>query len=66
MAMLRGRSYVLPDDVCDLVPDVLRHRLALSYEALADELTADMLIEQIVAKVPRPDPPMAHPGGERA
>ena len=63
LAMLRGRTYVLPDDVTDLVPDVLRHRLALSYEALADELTADAIIERIVAKVPRPDPPMAHPGG---
>jgi len=61
MAMLRGRTYVLPDDVSDLVPDVLRHRLALSYEALADELTADAIIERIVAKVPKPDKPMAHP-----
>jgi MoxR-like ATPase len=66
MAMLRGRRYVLPDDVTDLVPDVLRHRLALSYEALADELTADAIIARIVAKVPRPDPPMGHPGGDRA
>ncbi|MDL2338963.1 MAG: MoxR family ATPase, partial [Pseudomonadota bacterium] len=65
MAMLRGRAYVLPDDVTDLVPDVLRHRLALSYEALADELTADTLIERILAKVPKPDPPMAHPSGAR-
>ena len=61
MAMLRGRTYVLPDDVSDLVPDVLRHRLALSYEALADDLTADSIIERIVAKVPKPDKPMAHP-----
>jgi MoxR-like ATPase len=61
MAMLRGRTYVLPDDVSDLVPDVLRHRLALSYEALADDLTADAIIERIVAKVPKPDRPLAHP-----
>ena len=60
MAMLRGRSYVLPEDVVDLVPDVLRHRLVLSYEALADGLTADALIQRIVAKVPQPDKPMAH------
>ncbi|MBX9793847.1 MAG: MoxR family ATPase [Burkholderiaceae bacterium] len=66
MAMLRGRSYVLPDDVTDLVPDVLRHRLALSYEALADELTADTIIARIVAKVPRPDPPMGRPGDGHA
>ncbi|HOX68481.1 MAG TPA: MoxR family ATPase [Burkholderiaceae bacterium] len=62
MAMLRGRNYVLPDDLGDLVPDVLRHRLALSYEALADELTADAIIDRIVAKVPRPQPPMGQPG----
>ena len=60
MAMLRGRTYVLPDDVVDLVPDVLRHRLVLSYEALADGLTADALIERIVAKVARPNAPMSN------
>ena len=37
--MLRGRRYALPEDMTDLVPDVLRHRLVLSYEALADNLT---------------------------
>ncbi|MBP6225533.1 MAG: MoxR family ATPase [Rhizobacter sp.] len=66
MAMLRGRNYVLPDDLGDLVPDVLRHRLALSYEALADELTADAIIERIVAKVARPQPPMGQPGSAHA
>ena len=60
MAMLRGRTYVLPEDVVDLVPDVLRHRLVLSYEALADGLTADALIERIVAKVARPNAPMSN------
>ena len=60
MAMLRGRSYMLPEDVVDLVPDVLRHRLVLSYEALADSLTADAIIQRIVAKVAKPEKPMAH------
>ncbi|HUG24089.1 AAA family ATPase [Piscinibacter sp.] len=60
MAMLRGRAYALPDDVVDLVPDVLRHRLVLSYEALADALSADQIVAQIVQKVPKPDKPMAH------
>ena len=41
LAFLRGRSYALPEDVIDLVADVLRHRLVLSYEALADGLDAD-------------------------
>lgn len=36
LAMMRGRRYVLPEDVSDLVPDVMRHRLVLSYEALAE------------------------------
>ncbi len=60
MAMLRGRSYALPEDVMDLVSDVLRHRLVLSYEALADGLTADQIILKIVQKIPKPDKPMAH------
>jgi len=60
MAMLRGRSYALPEDVVDLVPDVLRHRLVLSYEALAEGLSPDQIVSQIVAKVPKPDKPMSH------
>jgi len=66
MAMLRGRTYALPDDVIDLVPDVLRHRLVLSYEALADALTADQIVAQIVQKVPKPDKPMAHHPDDRS
>ncbi|MBS0318029.1 MAG: MoxR family ATPase, partial [Proteobacteria bacterium] len=54
LAMLRGRSYALPEDVADLAPDVLRHRLVLSYEALSEGLSADDLIARIMAKVPRP------------
>ena len=41
LAMLRGRNYALPEDMADLVPDVLRHRLVLSYEALSEGLSAD-------------------------
>ena len=48
LALLRGRGYVLPEDVTDLVPDVLRHRLVLSYEALADGVTADALIRTLL------------------
>ena len=58
LAFLRGRGYVLPQDVVDLVPDVLRHRLVLSYEALSDGLSADQLIEQILRAVPVPDKPL--------
>jgi MoxR-like ATPase len=65
MAMMRSRSYALPEDLADLVPDVLRHRLVLSYEALADGLTPDQIVSQIVQKVPKPDKPLAHHADER-
>ncbi len=58
LAFLRGRAYVLPEDVVDLVPDVLRHRVVLSYEALADGQTADGLIHRILAQLPPPDKPL--------
>ncbi len=60
MAMLRGRSYALPEDMSDLVPDVLRHRLVLSYEALSEGLTADDIIIRVMAKVPPPPKPLQH------
>jgi MoxR-like ATPase len=60
LAMLRGRDYVLPEDMADLVPDVLRHRLVLSYEALSEGLSADALIGKIMAKIPQPSKPLAH------
>ena len=60
MAMLRGRSYALPEDMADLVPDVLRHRLVLSYEALSEGLSADIVIGKIMAKIPQPAKPLAH------
>ncbi|WP_372527990.1 AAA family ATPase [Piscinibacter sp.] len=66
LAMLRARSYALPEDVTDLVADVMRHRLVLSYEALAEGLNADHIISQIVHKVPQPEKPMAHHSDERA
>ena len=59
LAFLRGRGYVLPEDVTDLVPDVLRHRLVLSYEALSDGQSADALIARIMQAVPVPDKPLA-------
>jgi MoxR-like ATPase len=58
LAFLRGRAYVLPEDVTDLAPDVLRHRLSLSYEALSDALTADALIHRIMQHVPAPEKPL--------
>ncbi|MDP3522595.1 MAG: MoxR family ATPase [Hydrogenophaga sp.] len=60
LAMLRGRSYALPEDMVDLVPDVLRHRVVLSYEALAEGLTADQVVDKIMAKIPPPAKPLEH------
>jgi MoxR-like ATPase len=54
LALLRGRDYVLPQDIVDVAPDVLRHRLVLSYEALADGVQVDDLIAQVLATVPAP------------
>jgi len=60
LAMLRGRSYALPEDMADLVPDVLRHRLVLSYEALSEGLTADAVVSKIMGKIAQPAKPLAH------
>jgi MoxR-like ATPase len=54
LALLRGRGYVTTSDVRDLALDVLRHRLVLSYDALADNVTADELLERVLAAVPEP------------
>ena len=61
LAMLRGRRYVLPEDIADLVPDVLRHRVVLSYEALAENITPDDIVQRVLKKIPMPDKPLAHP-----
>ncbi|MBQ3811181.1 MAG: MoxR family ATPase [Kiritimatiellae bacterium] len=53
-AMLRGRAYATPQDVKEVAPDVLRHRVLLSYEAEAEELTPDAAIARILAEVPVP------------
>jgi MoxR-like ATPase len=61
LAMLRGRRYVLPEDVTDLVPDVMRHRIVLSYEALAEGIDAEAIVGAVLKKVPVPDKPLEHP-----
>jgi MoxR-like ATPase len=58
LAFLRGRSYVVPQDVIDLVPDVFRHRLVLTYEALAEAITADELVHRFLRKIPAPEKPL--------
>jgi MoxR-like ATPase len=54
LALLRGRTYVLTADVADCFLDVTRHRLVLSYEALADAVSTDGILEQVLAQVPAP------------
>ena len=55
LAFLYGRDYVLPDDVRELALDVLRHRIVLSYEALADDVTADTIITKVLDAVAEPE-----------
>ncbi|MBA8824770.1 MoxR-like ATPase [Saccharopolyspora lacisalsi] len=54
LALVRGRDYVLPQDVVDVVPDVLRHRLVLSYDALADGVPVDHIVNRVLQTVPLP------------
>jgi MoxR-like ATPase len=54
LAVIRGRRYVLPSDVTELAPDVLRHRIVPSFTALAEQVSADMILERLVAAVPAP------------
>jgi MoxR-like ATPase len=55
LSLLRGRNYALPEDVRSLAPDVLRHRLVLSYEALGDNVTPDDVIRAILTAIPPPE-----------
>lgn len=54
LALVRGRSYALPQDVFDVAPDVLRHRLVLSYEALAQGRSVEDVLARILSTVPAP------------
>ncbi len=54
MALLRGRDYVVPQDVFDVTPEVMRHRIVLSYEAIARDINADHIVSRIMSTVPAP------------
>jgi MoxR-like ATPase len=58
LAFLRGRTYVLPQDVTDLVPDAFRHRIVLTYEALAAGISSDQVIHRIMQQIPAPEKPL--------
>jgi MoxR-like ATPase len=54
LALIRGRDYVLPQDVLDVSADVLRHRLVLSYDALADGVPVEHIVNRVLQTVPLP------------
>jgi MoxR-like ATPase len=58
LAFVRGRDYVLPEDVLDMVLDVLRHRLVLSFEALSDDVSSDTLLRTLIGRIPVPVVPL--------
>jgi MoxR-like ATPase len=62
LAFLRDRDYALPSDASDLARDVLRHRVVLSYEALADDISPDDLLGPVLDAVPLPDIPLRERG----
>ena len=54
LALVRGRDYVIPQDVIEVIPDVLRHRLVLTYDALADEISPEIVINRVLQTVAMP------------
>ena len=58
LAFVRGRSYALPQDVLDMAPDVMRHRVVPSYEALSDNVTSDDILKRIFERIPIPVVPL--------
>jgi MoxR-like ATPase len=55
LAIIRGRNYIMPEDVHSLFHDVLRHRVVLSYEALAADVRPDQVLDAILDAIPQPD-----------
>ena len=58
LAFVRGRSYVVPQDVVDMALDVMRHRLVLSFEAMSDGISSDTVLKQILDRIPLPAQPL--------
>lgn len=65
LAFVRGRNYALPQDVLDMALDVIRHRIVLSYEALSDNVTSDLILEEILNQIPVPVVPLREHGSIR-
>jgi MoxR-like ATPase len=60
LALVRGREYAIVDDLQSLVRDAMRHRLVLSYQALAEEVSPDVILDRVVAAVPAPQLDLHH------
>ena len=58
LAFIRGRPYVVPQDVVDMALDVMRHRLVLSYEAMSDGVNADAILKRVLERTPVPAEPL--------
>jgi MoxR-like ATPase len=54
LAFLRGRTYALPHDVAEIAPEVLRHRLVLSYDGIATGLTPETVVGRVLERYPPP------------
>jgi MoxR-like ATPase len=63
LALVRGRDYVLAEDLQALSKDALRHRLVLTYQALAEEITPDVILDRVLATVPVPKTDLAASSG---
>lgn len=65
LAMIRGRDYVVPQDIVDVLPSVLRHRVVLTYDALADDVSAETVISRVLSTVPMPQVSAVPAGGSQ-
>jgi MoxR-like ATPase len=65
LAYLRGRPYVLPQDILDMSHDVMRHRLVLSFEAYSEGMTSDAILDAIIGRVPVPSVALERPPDAR-
>ena len=66
LAYVRGRDYALPQDVTDMVRDVMRHRLVLTFEALSDDITGDNVLTTVLNRIPAPVVPLREASNVRA
>jgi MoxR-like ATPase len=58
LAFVRGRDYILPQDVLDMAMDVMRHRLVMTYEAMSDGIASDQILQRVLDTIPVPVVPL--------